>query len=95
MKERDYPIYAALSPGYRTAETDDIAPNPVLSADEWAKRLAKIDQAQAADVQHAIEEAKELHSDVHLYIRRGSQFLGIGFEHNNGSYVRIFDYPEI
>lgn len=93
MRERDYPIYDTSSPGRRTAENYEIAPTPLHSAEELRKTLAEMDQAQAADVEHAIQDGAALHSDVHLYRKIGSQFLGIEFEYSSGSSVRVFEHP--
>lgn len=96
MRERDrYPLYDTSSPSRRTAASYDSRTEPVYSADAWAKRLAEMDQAQAADVEQAIVDGAELQLDVHLYRKRGSQFLGIGFQNASGERLRIFEYPEI
>lgn len=93
MRERDYPIYDTSSPGRRTAPHYGIEPTPLHSTEELHKTLAEIDQAQAADVYRAIEDGATLHSDVHLYRKIGSHFLGIEFSYSNGSSVRVFEHP--
>lgn len=93
MQERNYPNNVSFP--HHSPEDYTHVPNPVLDSRAWTEELAGMDQQQAADTEHAIKEATKLHSDVHLYRKRGSQFLGIGFEHSSGSSVKIFVYPKI
>ena len=92
MQERDYPKFVSFP--HHSQDPYCSTSNPVRTPEAWAERLAEMDPAHVADIQRAIEEAAELHSDVHLYRRRGSQFLGIGFEYSNGSAVKVLEYPE-
>jgi hypothetical protein len=93
MQERDYPKFVSLrhfdAEPYRATQT------PVASPASWALRLAEIDQAHAADIEQAIQDAADIQSDIHLYKKVGSAFLGIGFERGNGPTVKVYEYPEI
>jgi hypothetical protein len=94
MRERDYPKFGAF-PYHDLPQFHIQAPQPVHSSDAWAKELAGIDQQQAADIERAIEEAAMTNSDVHLYRKIGSQFLGIGIVPGSGSRVMVFEHPTI
>lgn len=95
MRERDQPIYDTSFPGRRTAKSYDSMPNPIYSAADLDESIAKLDQAQAADIKQAIQDGAELHMDVLLYRKIGSQFLGIGFNSSSASSLRVFEYPTI
>lgn len=94
MRERDYPKFASSPRDYLPPEQYTYPSNPVHPKSALENRLSEIDEPQAADVRNAIDEAAALHSDVHLYRKRGSQFLCIGFQPSNGPSVKVYEYPE-
>lgn len=93
MQERDYPKFVSLR--HIDAEPYLETQTPVASPESWALRLAEIEQAHAADIERAILDAANIQSDVHLYRKIGSAFLGIGFERGDGPTVKVYEYPEI
>lgn len=95
MRERDYPKFASSPRGYLPPDQYARTPDVIFSPNALAERLTEIDQVHAADIRAAIEEAATIQSDVHIYRKRGSQFLGVAFMPATGPSVRVYEYPEI
>jgi|GEM_PF-2042352 len=95
MRERDYhPVYGTVTRHLpETSHRESWA--TTASPEDWATELAELDQIQARELEHAVEEAVALKSDVHLYRKMGSRFIGIGFQPGNGPTVKIVKHPEI
>lgn len=93
MQERDYPKFVSLR--HFDAEPCPATQTSVASPESWALRLAEIEQAHAADIERAVQDAADIQSDVHLYRKIGSAFLGIGFERGDGPTVKVYEHPEI
>lgn len=74
---------------------DDIHGRPeiiVRSPEAWARREAELPQEESAVIDQAVQEAAATASDVHLYRKIGSPFLGLAFEPGDGPTVKIWEH---
>lgn len=95
MRERDYhPVYGTVT-RHLPERYPQLVPNLIGSPEDWATRVAGLDQTQAADLDQARQEAAMLQCDVHVYRKIGSQFIGISFEPGSGPSVKIHEHPAI
>ena len=64
----------------------------VLPQSAWQKRLSELPLAEVETINHAEQEAAALQSDVHIYRKLGSQFIGIALQSGAGPNVKIWEH---
>ena len=94
MQERDYPKFVSFP--HHSVELYELPLAPAVHPPQtWVNRLNELDESVAIDIQQAIQDAADMHTDVHLYRKIGSRFLGIGFEYSDGTRVKVWEHPDI
>ena len=64
----------------------------ILPQSAWQKHLRELPPAEIETINQAEQEAAALQSDVHIYRKLGSQFIGIALRPGDGPTVKIWEH---
>lgn len=64
----------------------------VRPPEAWAQREATLPDYEVAVIHQAVQEAAATGTDVHLYRKIGSPFLGLALEPGSGPRVKIWEH---